>query len=137
MQMTLTEVLNKQNTLRELLRELAGKKLPYKLTYTISKNLVKLQSEAKIIEDGRMKLIDSYAVKDEDGKPVIKDNSYDLGEKVEEFTAEFQKYMATETEVDIYSVPAAVFEIEDPRFDVLTVEQIVALIVALDFMIEE
>ena len=128
MKMTLLEVLNRQRTLSEFV----SKKLPYKLAYAISKNLAKLQAEAEIIDKGRIALVEEYAVKDEDGKPVVKDNNYDLGENAATFSAEFNKYMSTETDVDIYTVPESVLGTDDPRFDVLTVAQIVAL----DFMIE-
>ena len=129
MKMTLTEILQKQR----ILTTLANMKLPYKLAYAISKNLAKLEAEVKAIEETRLNIIQEYAVKDENGEPVIKENNYDLGNNVEVFTEEFQNFMSTETEVDIFTVPEAVLETDDSRFDVLTVAQIVAL----DFMIEQ
>lgn len=129
MKMTLTEILQKQRNLAAL----ANMKLPYKLAYAISKNLGKMEAEVKAIEETRLNIIKEYAVKDENGEPVINDKVYDLGDNMEAFTEEFQNFLATETEVDIFTVPEAVLGTDDPRFDVITVNQIVAL----DFMIEE
>ena len=129
MKMTLTEILQKQR----ILSTLANMKLPYKLAYAISKNLGKMEAEVKAIEETRLNIIKEYAVKDENGEPVINDNVYDLGDNMEAFAEEFQNFLATETEVDIFTVPEAVLGADDPRFDVLTVAQIVAI----DFMIVE
>ena len=129
MKMTLTEILQKQRNLAAL----ANMKLPYKLAYAISKNLGKMEAEVKAIEETRLNIIKEYAVKDENGEPVVVDNKYDLGDNVAAFTEEFQNFMSTETEVDIFTVPEAVLGADDPRFDVITVNQIAAL----DFMIEE
>ena len=129
MKMTLTEILQKQRNLAAL----ANMKLPYKLAYAISKNLGKMEAEVKAIEETRLNIIKEYAVKDENGEPVVVDNKYDLGDNVAAFTEEFQNFMSTETEVDILTVPEAVLETDYSRFDILTVDQIAAL----DFMIEE
>ena len=56
-----------------------------------------------------------------------------MGDKIDVFNREFQNYMSTETEIDIFKVSEAAFEYEDSnRFDALTAAQIIAL----DFMIE-
>ena len=129
MKMTLAEILQKQRNLAAL----ANMKLPYKLAYAIYKNLGKMEAEVKAIEETRLNIIKEYAVKDENGEPVVVDNKYDLGDNVAAFTEEFQNFMSTETEVDILTVPEAVLETDYSRFDILTVDQIAAL----DFMIEE
>lgn len=130
MKMTLIEVMNRQR----ILADFANKKLPYKLAYAISKNLAKFQEEVEIIEKNRKGLIDNYAVKDDNGEPVIEDNQYKIEDgKIDEFNVEFQSFMTTETEIDIFTVPESVLETDDSRFDILTVAQIVAL----DFMIEQ
>ena len=130
MKMTLVDVLNRQRTLATL----ADKKLPYKLAYAISKNLVKFQAEVELIEKSRKSIIENYAVKDENGEMVIEENQYKIEEgKMEEFNAEFSDYMSTETDVEIFTIPETVLEANDSRFDVLTVAQIFAL----DFMIEK
>lgn len=130
MKMTLIDVLNRQR----ILATLADKKLPYKLAYAISKNLSKFQAEVETIEKTRKSFIENYAVKDDNGEFVIEDNQYKIEDgKMEEFNSEFQNFMSTETEIDIFAVPESVLETDDSRFDVLTVAQIVAL----DFMIEQ
>lgn len=128
MNMKLSEVIFRQRVLSKL-TEL---KLPFKLGHAISKNLIKLQEEVKIIEEMRINILKEYAVKDENGEPVINDGQYDLGDKANEFAEEYQTYLDAPTEVEILKVSTDAFETDDSRFDVLTVAQIAAL----DFMIE-
>jgi len=128
MNMKLSEVIFRSNVLANL----ADKRLPYKLSYAISKNLSKFQDEMKLINEGKNRIVEEYALKDEDGRIKTKDDKYDFGDNKEVAESEYQSYMETETEVNILTVPMSVLEIEDSRFDVLTVAQIVAL----DFMME-
>lgn len=129
MKMKLFEVLHRHNVLTSI----CGKKLPYKLAYAISKNVKKLEDEIKIIEEGRTALLEEYAVKDEEGKPVIADNKYELGENLETYGEEYKKYMDTETDVEIFTVPVSVLDSDDARFDALTVEELIHI----DFMLEQ
>ena len=129
MKMTLIDVIKRQAFLASLVK----KKLPYKLSYAISKNIKKLEDEIKIIEEGRIALLEEYAVKDENNKPVITDNRYELGDMLEKYTEEYKKYMDTDTDVEIYVVHFSVLEYDDSRLDVLTVEEIVNI----DFMLEQ
>jgi hypothetical protein len=129
MKMTLLEVLHRHNVLTNL----CGKKLPYKLAYAISKNVKKLEDELKIIDEGRTSLLEEYAIKDEEGKPVISDNKYELGENLEKYGEEYKKYMETDTEIETFTVPVSVLDSDDARFDTLTVEEIIHI----DFMLEQ
>lgn len=115
------------------LMALSYKKLPHKLAYAVAKNLMKLESELKLIEERRMEMITTYAVKDEEGNPVIKDAKYDLGDNKEAFNKEFMEFMETETEVDIHTISCAELDaLENPRYDVLTASEMIAL----NFMLE-
>lgn len=130
MQMRLTDVRVRYQNLMQL----SAKKLPHKMAYAIAKNLLKLETEFKLIEERRKEMIDTYAQKDEKNEPVLKGNSYDMGENAEAFEKEFKEFLDTETEVDIYMIPSEVLEtLEDARYDVLTPAEMVAL----DFMIAE
>ena len=128
MNMKLSEVLIRQRVLSGF----AELKLPYQLGHAISKNLLKLQEEVKIIDEMRIKIIKDYAVKDQNGEPVIIDGQYELGSNKEGFNKEYSVYLGTDTELDILTVSAeSLNTADDSRFDVLTVAQIAAL----DFMI--
>lgn len=130
MQMTLLEVRSRQQNLLALSRM----KLPYKLAYGISKNLMKLEQEVKLIEERRISMLDIYAKKDDEGKLIIEGAAYDLGENEETFRKEFTEFLETETEVDIHMVPYDSMEkLDESRFDTLTPAELISL----DFMIKQ
>lgn len=73
-----------------------------KFSYTINKNIQLLEGEIKALEKTldmsdeykefdkkRIKLAEKYSKKDEKGKPIIKDNNYEL-ENAEEFNKAFK-----------------------------------------------
>lgn len=129
MKIKLAEVKVRYKTLCSL----ANKKLPVKVSYAISKNIMKLQEETETLEKERVKLAEQYAVKGEDGEPKVIDNSYVMEENQEAFAKEYQEFLDTETEVMIYTIPEDVMEcMDDSRYDVLTPAELIAL----DFMIE-
>ena len=130
MKMTLSEVIvNTRN-----LNTVANKVLPGKLSYAIAKNLIKLNAEVELIEKGRMDLINQHVEKDEEGKPVVVDGNYKLGDNAEKFNEEYNEYLATETEVEIMTVDPEIFDkLDAPRYDGLTSTQMMAI----DFMIAD
>lgn len=130
MKMTLNEVLvNYRNLI-----SLAGKKLPVRLSYAVSKNLRLLENEMKLIEKSRTELAEQHAEKDEEGKPVTKDGNYVFGENKEKFLEEYNEYLETEIELDPHRIPTEEIEkTEDSRYDVLSLAELMGLI----FMIEE
>ena len=69
MLLTFGEIVN----LNEELHNVVRKRLPFQLAYAISKNVQDISKEADIIGQNRIKLIELYADKDENGNPVIKD----------------------------------------------------------------
>jgi len=112
---------------------LSQKKLPHKIAYAVAKNLLKLEAETKLIEERRMEMVDTYAMKDEENRPIVKDGKYELGENEGVFNKEYTEFLETETDVDIHTVSNAELEVlENPRYDVLTAAEMIAL----DFMIK-
>lgn len=67
--------------LYDKLRSISIKKLPFKISYAISKNMAGIEQENKIIESNRIKLIEMYADKDESGKAVINNGEYHISAK--------------------------------------------------------
>lgn len=113
---------------------IGNKKLPIKLSYAISKNILILQKEAETLEKERIKLLEQYAQKDEAGKPKITDGHYELGNNEEKVNEEFKAFMNSEEEFDVYTVPVEVVDLlEDPRYDILTPAELISI----DFMLEQ
>ena len=110
-----------------------NKNLPVKLAYAIGKNIIKLQEETENIEKTRIKLVQHYAEKDENGEFIIKDERYDVGKNGELLNKEFAELLDTETEVSIHTITEDVLELlENERYDVLSPAEMIAI----DFMIE-
>ena len=133
--MTLAEVqMTGQN-----LAMIAMKKLPHDLAYVVSKNLMVLQSDIRLMEERKREIAKTYAEKDETGNYITKDNCYTFSaEEAKAFEQEFAEFLGTETEVAIYTVTEDEFvqalkKTESDRFDVLAPAEMIAL----DFMIQK
>lgn len=112
---------------------IAAKKLPIKLSYAISKNITILVPEAKIIDDNRIKLAQTYADKNEDGTPMIIDNSYHIND-IESFNKELIEYYRTEIDLDICKASISDLDkLDDPKYDALSPSEIMSL----QFMLED
>lgn len=133
MLLTFGEIIN----LNEELHNVVRKRLPFQLAYAISKNVQDISKEADIIGQNRIKLIELYADKDENGNPVIKDGEYHISDENQGvFQQEYTEFLHTETEVfkNIEKVDITKFDkLEDQRYDALSA----ADITALSFMISE
>ena len=133
MLLTFGEIVN----LNEELHNVVRKRLPFQLAYAISKNVQDISKEADIIGQNRIKLIELYADKDENGNPVIKDGEYHISDENQGvFQQEYTEFLHTETEVfkNIEKVDITKFDkLEDQRYDALSA----ADITALSFMISE
>ncbi len=67
--------------LRDVLNSLGAvseKEIPRDLSYKIAKLIKSLLLEFEVFEEQRGKLIGKYAIKDKDGKLIIKNNAYDF-----------------------------------------------------------
>lgn len=129
MKIKLAEIKNRHQALCML----GSRKFPIKLSYAIGKNILKLQEETDFIEKARVKLVEQYAEKEEDGSCKIVDGHYELGENEQKLNEEFMEFMNSEVEVAVYTVPEAILEtMEDVRYDALTPAELIAL----DFMLE-
>lgn len=129
MRLTLKEILDKY----QVISSITSKKLPIKLSYAISKNMVVLESEAKVIDDNRIKLAQTYAEKNEDGTPKIIDHSYVISD-LESFNKELNEYYKSETDIEVCKIDSNELDkLDDPRYDTLTPSEIMAL----QFMFED
>lgn len=127
MLLTFGEIVN----LNEELHNVVRKRLPFQLAYAISKNVQDISKEADIIGQNRIKLIELYADKDENGNPVIKDGEYHISDENQGiFQQEYTEFLHTETEVfkNIEKVDITNFDkLEDQRYDALSAADITAL----------
>ena len=129
MRLTLKEISDKYQTISSI----TSKKLPIKLSYAISKNMTTLEDEAKVIDDNRIKLAQTYAEKNEDGSPKVINNSYVIDD-IESFNKELSEYYKTEIDIDICKVNSIILDkLDDPKYDVLSPSEIMTL----QFMLED
>lgn len=112
------------------LAQLSQKKLPIKASYAIAKNISKIESELKIYNREREKLIDKYSKKDEKGNPVADE----AGQIVfcegckEQWDKDIKELLAIENDIDIHKFPIAALE----GYDMTPAE-----LMLIDYMIEE
>lgn len=123
MKMKLNEVIEHYNGLTAV-DGIADKKFPVKLSYGISKNIRKLESEVETYQRERIRICENLAAKDEDGQPVmIKTESgaevYDIpDEKL--LNQEIKELLDTEADIDIHMVDESVLDQcgESERYDI-------------------
>ena len=121
------ELINFANT------ALGDKHMPVKISYAIHKNAAAIEPALKAYDEVRKGLINQYAEKDGDGKPIVEDGKYTI-ENAEAFNADIAELNAEEAEIEIQKVSISEFEkLDDPKFDALTVSEMAIL----NFMIEE
>ena len=129
MRLTLKEISDKYQAFNKII----AKKLPIKLSYAISKNMTTLENVAKVIDDDRIKLAQTYAEKNEDGSPKVINNSYVIDD-IESFNKELSEYYKTEIDIDICKVNSSILDkLDDPKYDVLSPSEIMTL----QFMLED
>ena len=114
-----------------VLGAISQKNLPIKVSYAIAKNIAKIEAEIKVYNKERQKLIDKYSVKDEEGKPLIEDNSIKIAEEhVEEWNRDIKELLAIENEVDIHKFH--IDKLINSNCDMSPAE-----LMLIDYMIEE
>lgn len=140
MKMKLKEV---QTRLKGL-AALGQKTFPSKLSFAVSYNIEKFQSEAERIEKERRKLCEQYAEKDDDEKPVMVDSvingntvkEYKMDEEdLKAFNEEYESLLETEVDIEIRTVKAEVIEQCEKvnRYDIPTVAELLVM----SFMLKE
>jgi hypothetical protein len=91
MKLTLQKVWDSQQAFPKL----AGKDLPLKVAYWIGRNVAKLQSELKSLNDSRVSLVKKYGAEDDKRVWNVKPENYG------KFNEEFSALLATECDIDI------------------------------------
>ena len=92
----------------EVINKILGSKLSVVTFFNLKKNIEEINKILNSFKDSRQKLINEYCDKDEDGKPVIKDNKYIFTDNQEKFNEEFNELMNVENDINIIK-----FDIEE------------------------
>ena len=102
-----------------ILDKYGSMKLPQKISYAITKNIIILKREFKIYNMQLKKIIESYleyATKDENGKPKMYDNGLPMvenTEKSDELLAEVQDLLDISINVDLFKIDFETFNYDD------------------------
>ena len=96
--MTNREILQLSNGL-----QMCGDLKGVKLAFALAKNAKILGREVEPLAETIKKLQEEHAKKDKDGKPIVKDNVYEM-EDLEKFNEEYKKLMDIEVEVSLHKV---------------------------------
>lgn len=112
MKVTLKDIVESQ----EVMRTLSNKPLRGRVAFKVARLLKKLEAELTTFNDTRIKLIESYAKKDEEGNYVTNDkNEYQFDQdNANKFVEEINKLLLEELDID--ANPILVDEIEDLDF---------------------
>ena len=97
---------------QDVLNEISQLQLPVKVSYAISKNISKLNSELKTFYSQRQLLIDKYCERDEEGNKIADDkgNIHIAAEHLETWGKEIEELLDIENEVDIHKFKLECFE---------------------------
>jgi len=120
--------------MNRLLSNYAEKRLPQKISYAITKNLIILSKDVEVYEEMLKKLIESYKdhiEKDESGElkfhesgvPIIEDD-----EARANFETELNELLNIEIDVDFYKIDDELFNYDDSeRYDSMSAIDILRL----------
>lgn len=94
------------------LGSISNKELPIKVSYAIAKNISKIESELKVYNTQKQKLIEKYSEKGEDGKTLIDaENKIKIqDEYLENWNRDIEELLAIENEVDIHTFDISLLE---------------------------
>lgn len=107
--------------------DFASKKLPVKLAYALSLNIEAVRTALKAYDTQRINLVNEYAKKDEEGKPIIADDNYVI-EDVAKWVAAIDELLMAEADVVITTIDLNDLEkCDSPDFDSLSVEELSAI----------
>lgn len=112
----------------------AEKRFPAKVSYAIYKNQKILENEYKDLEEQRLKICESYADKDKDGKAVTRQKDGNTvyvfsGKAQEQLNKEYAELLEEEIEVDIHTIDVKELDKceESERFDIPTAADYMAM----------
>lgn len=119
------------NTINALVK-LNNTQLPIKVAYAISKNVNKIESELKVYNTEKAKLVNKYGEKDKEGKLKVGENgNVSLKEEhIEDYNRDIKELLSIENEMDIHMIKLD--DLLNSDYNISPSE-----LSAIDFMIEE
>ncbi len=119
------------NTINAL-SKLNNAQLPIKIAYAISKNVNKIESELKVYNTEKAKLVNKYGEKDKEGKLKVGENgNVSLKEEhIEDYNRDIKELLSIENEMDIHMIKLD--DLLNSDYNISPSE-----LSAIDFMIEE
>ncbi len=119
------------NTINAL-SKLNNAQLPIKVAYAISKNVNKIESELKVYNTEKAKLVNKYGEKDKEGKLKVGENgNVTLKEEhIEDYNRDIKELLSIENEMDIHMIKLD--DLLNSDYNISPAE-----LSAIDFMIEE
>lgn len=126
MKLTNNQLLSSTKTLSIL----SQKDLPIKISFSIARNIKKIEDELKVYNAEREKLLNKYGEKDEKDKLIVDDKNqikFKKG-KLDEFNKDFLELLTIENEIDI--IKFAIDKIEDVNISPSS-------IMSIEYMIED
>ena len=119
------------NTINAL-SKLNNAQLPIKVAYAISKNVNKIESELKVYNTEKAKLVNKYGEKDKEGKLKVGENgNVPLKEEhIEDYNRDIKELLSIENEMDIHMIKLD--DLLNSDYNISPAE-----LSAIDFMIEE
>lgn len=105
----------------------AKKKLPVKLAYALAVNITVMDSALKAYDEERIKLVDKFAKKGDNGEPIIENNNYII-EKQDEWNKSITELLEAEADLSVTTISVDDLEkCDSPEFDSLSVEELAAI----------
>lgn len=116
------------------IRPIKQKQLPVKIGFAINKNLATMDDAAKAYEEERMKILDRYGEKDENGLKTSEDGKEYLLKDKKAYKEAMDELWEIETDISIHTVTMNdVEKCDSEKFDALTPFELEIL----EFMIAE
>ena len=116
-----------------LLESCGSKKLPQKISFAITKNLMELKSNVEVYQESLKKLFDVYnefMQKKEDGTPELDAQGVPVVEEShrQEFNTELVELLNVQIEINPFQIDVNAFNYEDSdRYDVITAQEMMNL----------
>lgn len=124
------EIINAMNVLDKY----SNKKLPQKIGYAITRNLMIISKEYQVYEAQFKKMLDVYAdyiIKDDAGNMIVNNSGIPVvkEEKLDEFNKELTDLLNIKVDLNLYLIDEEYFNYDDKAgvYDVLSVKEIFAL----------
>lgn len=118
-------------SISNVLNTYADKKLPQKISYAITRNIMNISGDLDCYSRQLNKIIDSYKEyqKKENGEPVMSPIGVPLVEDkyTEEYMGEISALLNIEVDVSLYTIDESEFDYDGERFDSLSASDIMKL----------